>query len=338
MTLKEIAQRAGVSISTVSRILNSEDDNFARKEVRDRVWAVVRETGYVPNASARALKMGKDIGDSGNVGKIACIMGRTKTTKDNPFFEQVSRAVEQQALSRGYIISHNYSVYDLSDEDIINQINTTDVDGAVIIGRLTADAYRFIAKTYKHIVYVGRNTIDADVDQVICDGYEATKDAVEYLIGRGHTRIGYIGETTRETRYKAYKDVLRAHAIKLNTDYVSNTKQDAPGGYNGAKKILRKRDGQQLPTAAFCATDISAIAAMQYMTEAGFKIPADIAILSMDDIEISSYMTPMLSTVSMPIVEMGATAVRVLIDRMNKVHKIPRKILLPYKLIPRETT
>lgn len=336
MTLKQIAAIAGVSISTVSRILNSPDNSFASKEVRDRVWKIAKETGYVPNQSARELKLGKHNRSRNSAPpSIACILGRTKLLDDDPFFAQISRAIEQQALDLGYAIHLSYSLFDIETDALLQRIESSQTDGAIILGRFSSDNMKFLEKYYKNLVYVGRNVITANCDQVICDGYEATETAIAHLINCGHKRIGYIGETTNEVRYKAYCDTLRKYGLEYSEQLVSNCPQNGPGGYKGAEQLLMRNS--QLPTAIFCANDIAAIAALRRFTEAKIKVPEQLSIISMDNIELSGYVSPMLTTVSMPIVEMGNWAVQLLIDRINKRHQLPAKVLLPNRLIIRES-
>jgi DNA-binding LacI/PurR family transcriptional regulator len=335
MTLKQIATLAGVSISTVSRILNSPDNSFASKQVRDRVWKTAKEIGYVPNQSARELKLGKPASRRSSPPSISCILGRTRQLEEDPFFAQMSRAIEQQALDMGYAIHHSYSLFDIETDTLLDKIESSHTDGAIILGRFSNDSMKFLEKHYKNLVYVGRNVIAANCDQVICDGYEATQIAIMHLIASGHKRIGYIGETTNEVRYEAYCDILRQHGLECSEKLVSNCPQNGPGGYQGAENLLAK--ASPLPTAVFCATDIAAIAALRRFTEAKIKVPEQLSLISMDNIELSGYVSPMLTTVGMPIVEMGNWAVQLVIDRMNKRHKLPAKVLLPNKLIIRES-
>jgi Transcriptional regulators len=335
MTLKQIANMANVSISTVSRILNSPDNSFATKEVRDRVWKCAREIGYVPDQNARELKLGRRTLRKSSPPSISCILGRTKQLEDDPFFAQMSRAIEQQALDLGYVVRHSYSLFDIETDTLLDQIESSHTDGAIILGRFSNDSMSFLEKHYKNLVYVGRNIIDASCDQVICDGYEATEIAVKHLIANGHRRIGYIGETVNEVRYEAYCDIIRKHGLEWSEQWVSNCPQNGPGGYQGAEELLAK--ASPLPTAVFCATDIAAIAALRRFTEAKLKVPEQLSIISMDNIELSGYVSPMLTTVGMPIVEMGNWAVQLLIERLNKRHKLPAKVLLPNKLIIRES-
>lgn len=336
MTLKEIAQRAGVSVSTVSRIINSPDDSFARKSVRNKVWEIIRETGYIPNQSARELKRNKSETSSLHAHTLTCILGRNKNPEDNPFFAQVARAVEQQALSMGYVVSTAYSIFDIHNRALLQKIQSVKTDGAIILGRLDSKTHQFFDKYYKHIVYVGRNLIDAEWDQVICDGYEATQTALRHLIGSGHKRIGYIGETENEVRYQAYLDAVRENQLESGGDLIGRCQQDCTGGFSGASYLLKSAD--PLPTAVFCATDVTAIAAIKRFSEAGIKIPEQLSVVSMDDIELAQYVSPMLTTVSMPKTEMGKLAVRILIDRINKGHRLPMKVYLPHKLLIREST
>lgn len=334
MTLKEIAERAGVSVSTVSRIINSSDDSFARKSVRDTVWKIIKETGYVPNSSARALKQCKSSIESTPVHTISYILGRTKTLDENPFFAQTARAIEQQALNMGYVISSSYSILDLKDCMRLQKIEAT--GNAIVLGRFNRNTRQFLESHYKNIVYVGRNVIDAEWDQIVCDGYEATKTAVNHLISIGHTRIAYIGETEHEVRFQAFLETMKAHGLHCDKTYIASFAQDSAGGYLGAEYLLQHAN--PLPTALFCATDITAVATVKKLLEAGIKIPEQISVISMDDIEIAQYISPMLTTVSMPKIEMGRLAVRTLIDRVNKGHRLPVKIFLPHKLILREST
>lgn len=336
MTLKEIAAQAAVSVSTVSRIINSPDDSFARKEVRDRVWAIIKETGYTPNQSARELKQGKSRAQNAPVGALACILGRTKALDDNPFFAQLARVIEQQAMERDYPVRLSYSVFDIKTNAILKKIESVKTDGAIVLGRFSDSAITFLEQYYKNIVFVGRNTLSVEWDQVICNGYEATQIAMNHLISCGHKRIGYIGETHDEIRYKAYLDALHSCKIEEDVKLIAACPQNtAEGGYQGADQLLRQ--AVSLPTAIFCASDVAAIAVMRRLKEEKIKVPDSISIIGMDNIELSGYVSPMLTTVGIPIQELGNIAVQTLINRIQKQHRMPLKIFLPNKLLRRES-
>lgn len=335
MTLKEIAKRAGVSVSTVSRIINSPDDSFARKEVRDKVWAIIRETGYVPNQTARELKRKQSSAAPARSCTLTFILGRTRNPDDNPFFAQVARAAEQQALQLGYSVSLSYSVFDIENRELLSRVEAAGTDGAIVLGRFCSEAMEFLEQHYKKMVYVGRNVITAPCDQVICDGYEATQTALRYLIHCGHRRIGYIGETENEIRYQAFLDAVNRYRLDADPNLVIECPQSGAGGYEGAGRLIKRADPP--PTAVFCAADVAAIAAIRRFSEAGIQVPRQLSVISMDNIELSQYVSPTLTTVEMPIVEMGNVAVQTLINRINKLHRLPMKIYLPNRLMIRES-
>lgn len=329
MSIKKIAEIAGVSASTVSRIINSPDNSFASKEVRDRVWAVIREHEYVPNQNAKNLKRNSASKHQHN--SIVCILGRAKTISENPFFEQVARAIEQRSLSAEVVVS---SILTSSCDSSVPD-NKEKLGNAIVIGRIKENQIKAIEQKYKNIVYVGRNPLDVSFDQVICDGKEATEKALALLFKNGHKHIAYFGETTNEVRFKAYTEAMRKASAKLEHICSINVPHTAEGGYAAAEQLLKR--GKTLPTAVFCASDSMAIAAMRRFRESRIKIPEDISVIGMDNIELSAYVSPMLTTIETPAIEMGNIAVSILLDRINKGHKLPVKIILPSKLVERES-
>lgn len=169
MTLKEIAKEAGVSISTVSRIINGNSPNAASKEMQDKIWSIARAGGYVPNTSAQALRQKPE--SYAKHPAIACIYARSQDAQNDAFFSALTRSIEQEALKEGYIVKYSFSAYNIHNP-----------------------------ATYSQIIYTGLNPLDADYDQVICAGNAVASDAVKHLISLGHKKIGYIGETKNEIR------------------------------------------------------------------------------------------------------------------------------------------
>lgn len=335
MTLKEIASRAGVHVSTVSRILSSPDDSFASKEVRERVWKIVKETGYIPNIHARALRK-KLANDSNKKNQsIVCVLGKAKCLHDNPFYAHIARAAEQQALCLGYSITSSYSVLENK-----NQLLTDAKPiGAVVLGIPENDSDINILKSKynKNIVFVDRTEVNYDWDQILCNGYESCCLALKHLFSYGHSRIAYIGETKNDICYKAYCDFLNSKDIKIERSLVISTLQNTlQGGYESAGILLSSAE-QNLPTAIFSASDITAIGIIKRLKESKIKIPKQISIISIDNIDLSGFVAPMLTTVAIPVEEMGKIAVQILDSRIKKMHKLPLKIYLQEKLIQRES-
>lgn len=332
MTLKDIAKEAGVSISTVSRIINGNSSNAASQDVQDKIWRIARAGGYVPNASAQALKQ-KNNGKTPHH-SIACVYARAQDAQNDAFFSALTRSIEQEALKEGYIVKYSFSAFDINNPATHKQIMNNEVDGAAILGRCDKETLKFMKTHFRKVIYTGLNPLDADYDQVICDGNAITADAVNHLISLGHQKIGYIGETKNEIRYNAYCNTLNEHHIPFDKDVVTNVIGSSEGGYQGAKRILERSPEV---TAFFCMNDITAIGAIRAIHEYNYKIPADISVISMDDIEIAQYVSPMLTTMHIPIEEMGKLTAKILIDRIQGGHTLPLKISLPYYMAKRES-
>lgn len=331
MTLKEIAMSAGVSISTVSRIINGNSPHAASKETQDKIWKIARSGGYVPNPSAQALKKSLSFSTSH---AIACLYARSADGANDAFFSTLTRGMEQEALKEGYVVKYSFSAFDIQNPAINHQIINNEVDGVAILGRCTRETLSFLKKHFKKVVYTGLNSLDANYDQVICDGKSIAQDNLTYLYDLGHRKIGYIGEIKNEIRYEAYCQFLSEHKIPFDKNIVTNTAVTSEGGYQGAKRILQRSSAV---TAFFCMNDITAIGVIKGIQELGFQIPKDISVISMDDIEVSAFVSPMLTTMHIPIEEMGKMAAKILIDRISNGHTLPVKISLPYYMVKRES-
>ena len=332
MTLKDIAHAAGVSISTVSRILNGNSTNAASKEVQNKIWEIARAGGYIPNSSAQALKTGSSVKKHNN--SIACIYARSMDAKNDAFFSTLTRSIEQEALKEGFIVKYSFSAYDIQNPATLHQIKNNEVDGVAVLGRCDKETLKFLKHHFKKVVYAGLNALDAEYDQIICDGYAVATEAMEYLLQLGHVRVGYIGEMQKEVRYTAYRDTLKKHNIPFDKNLVTNVPISSDGGYQGAKRILGLTKDI---TAFFCINDITAIGALKAIQDCNYKIPEDISVISMDDIDISQYVTPMLTTMHIPIDEIGRMTAKILIDRIKNGHSLPLKISLPFYLVRRES-
>ena len=332
MTLKDIAKEAGVSISTVSRVINGNSSNAASKQMQDKIWKIARAGGYVPNVSAQALK--QKTSKHTRHHSIACVYARTQDAQNDAFFSTLTRSMEQEALKEGYIVKYSFSAIDIHNPVTQNQIMNNEVDGAAILGRCDKETLKFMKNHFRKVIYTGLNPLDADYDQVICDGNAVASDAVKHLISLGHSKIGYIGETKNEIRYEAYCNTLKKHRIPFDKNVIANVTGCSEGGYEGAKRVLERSSEV---TAFFCMNDITAIGAIRAIHECGYQIPSDIAVISMDDIEIAQYISPMLTTMHIPIEEMGKMTAKILIDRINNGHTLPLKMSLPYYMAKRES-
>lgn len=334
MTLKDIAQEAGVSISTVSRVINKSSKSAASQEVQERIWEIVRRTGYTPNATARDLKNGTKKEEKKPSRFIACIFARTSDGAADSFFAPLARSIEKEAFRYNYILKYTFTAFDIHHPATFQQLSDNQADGVAVLGRCDKQLLKFLKQYFKYVVYVGLNSLDARYDQIICDGYQASIASMEYLFQLGHTKIAYIGETQSEDRYRGYCAALASHMLPLQRESVINVPMTSEGGYQGATKLLQSRHDI---SAVFCPNDITAIGAIKAIQEQGYSIPQEISIISIDDIDTAQYLTPMLTTVHIPREELGQMAAKILIDRIEGGHHLPMKVQLPFYIAQRES-
>lgn len=346
ITLKEIAKKANVSISTVSRVINNDTVKPASKETADKVWKIVKDLGYVPNQNARNLIINPNTKTQKLPTKsIGCIFTSTMDTYNDPFYSYIARGIQEEAVKRGYILGYSYSSCDKNFSALYNNIMANPVDGAIILGRFDKDTLEFLKKNIDILVYAGVNYVGEGLDEVICDGYKGATTALEYLIQLGHEKIGFIGEiglnpkikVINEHRWSAYLDTLNKNNIILDEAYVVEVDLNIEDAYMGMKKYLNMNK-DHLPTAFYCANDFVAIGAMKAIQEGNLKIPDDISIVSLDGIEMSEYVTPPLTTINIPKEELGKYAVKVLIDKIEGETSLPIRVDFPFELIIRQST
>lgn len=335
MTLKEIAKEANVSISTVSRVINQKNTKAASPEVQDRIWEIVRKSGYTPNATARTLKLGSKAAAPSTAPKtIACIYARKDVAVSDLFFSQIAKAIEQEAFKSNYFIKYSLTAMELANQGMTSAIASVPVDGAVVLGQYDKPMLKFLTEHYKNVIYAGLNPLGFKYDQVICDGREIAYSAVSYLHELGHTRIGYIGEQANEVRFTAFRESLDRLGLPFQQKNAANVKLSHEGGYQGANFLI---DQKADITAVFCANDNTAIGAIRAIKERGLRVPEDISVIGVDDIETSQYLSPMLTTVHIPMEDMGKVAAKILIDRIGGGHRLPMKIVLPHYIAKRDT-
>ncbi len=332
MSIRDIAKMAGVSPSTVSRVVNSGNVSAASPETQERIWKAVRELGYVPNQHARKLKH-PDQKQRPRNHNLDCVYARVIGPYLDPFFTVLMRAAEVTAFGRGYNLRYHYSVADIQEGKMV--YSGTNSDAAVVLGRIEPHTLGMLQKWYKHLVNIGLNAVpDAQFDQVICSGYEAAKTCVEYLRSLGHKKICYVGETENEQRFRGYLDSMADLELGDMTPYVGRCLFNPTSGYDAVNQLL---DSGVEFTAILCANDMNAVGAMKSLREHRLKIPQDVSLIGINDMETVCYLDPMLTTIHVPLQEMGRMGMNLLIDRIEGGHTLPLKMEIPFQLIQRES-
>lgn len=338
ITLKQIAERCGVSVSTVSRILSNPAYSGNNKSKAQEVRACAEALGYIPNIDARALKHSKpDILESEK--QICCYFARSESAGGNQFFEEVLRAIEYQAMVNDCTLGLKVTQKEIEELFLERKSDRDLKKGLIVIGRPEAWFDEILPELndfYKgNIVFVGLHYMEKPFDQVVCDGYTATVVALDYLYSLNHKRIAYVGETAGEVRFLCYINFLEKKGIPIQKDYIIECPMSNDGGYGVADRLLEVKG--EKPTAVFCANDVTAEGLLRDLNERGVRVPEEISVISIDNLELAQNTKPMLTTVHIPTDTMGRFSVKILVSRINMEHQRSVRVHLPCKLIKRES-
>lgn len=342
MSIKKIAEIAGVSAATVSRVLNNPNYKCSSPEVRDRIWRAAIEQNYTPNTAARNLKMGIRHSEK-KVYYIGVLMTRMEKATTDPFFNELMRVIESEIHKQAAILTKVWYMPLFSNDrkcrqEDLNRIidgmyEETDphCDGLIIIGKCNQEALIKLNARFKSVTSVNRNSTNYEVDEVLCDGEKVAMMAVEYLISQGHRRIGYVGDCQNEARFRGFVKTLHKHDLEPQEAYIVQTEQTETEGYAAMQAFCKAQDQ---PTGIYCANDITAIGMLKYLSNNRIRY-YNPSVIASDDIEEAQFTQPMLTTVSLPKEEMGKFALYLLIDRMSGGHKSVVRTELEGKLMIR---
>lgn len=307
MSILKIARLAGVSTATVSKILNGKDQAIS-EATRQRVLEIVEREKYVPNAIAKSLKI-----------KHTKTIGLIIPDVMNLFFSELAKGVEDSADKVGYsLILCNTDNNPDKEKKYLQVLQAKMVDG-IIITAVENKNDTNLMNCIAPVVLLDRDIqTEKPVGRIKIDNEKCIYDAVNHLYKKGCRNIGFISSKTVNTlsheRLKGYKKALGENNIPYNEDNVYLGEYSIDTGYMGALKILEKGkiDG------ICCGNDLIAIGAMRALKGKNISIPEDIKVIGLDDIFISCYMDPPLTTIKQPIYDMGHEAVNLLIDMIEK--------------------
>ena len=325
MSLKRIAEMVGTSPSTVSRVLNNSYSTCASADLKDRIWEAAHEIGYVPNASARRLKLGGT--DEKRSLRIGVVFGRVNDIQSDPFFSELHRSLEADMLHRGLVLHQVVAADQALGESL------RESDGIVMAGRCSNEVLQSLRESTPNLVGIWRNPMNCEVDEVVCDGRKAAKLAMSHLIERGHRRIGYIGDCSGESRYIGYMEAMMERQIPLDYDLVAATDQTQESGREAMAAII----GNESASAVLCANDATALGALRALREAKGLGARKIAVISIDDIEEAARTAPALTTVHIPRDDMAHLALGILQDRIAGGHVEKLRVEFPCRLVDRDS-
>ena len=327
-TIEDVAALAGVSIATVSRAIN--EPTKVADTTRRRVIEAVAKTGYTTNAMARSLRMRK----SNMILILAPDVG-------DPNFSNILVGLETEASKRGYGLLIGNTQNDPSREtDYLRFISSNQADGLILLtGHLPlGTSHEGSAARLPPIVAVNEPVTNADVPFVGVDNFEGARVATEHLISQGHRRIAFIGHSTSRVvnglREKGYRAALASAGIPIDPMMILEAEGTTESG-RGAAELMFVRD--RLPTAFFCVNDATALGVMISLNARRYDLPRDFSVMGFDDISFASFVTPALTTMKQPRLNIGEGAMDLLLALVEGKEPRQRELLLRAELIVRNS-
>jgi LacI family transcriptional regulator len=330
VTLKDIAQLADVSVSTVSRVLNNKATEYRiSPDTEQSILEAARKLKYRPNQIARGLRLKK----TNTLGVIA-------PDVSNPFFAYIIKRVQNIAHNLGYSIVVCNTDENLDQEiEHVNVLYRNRVDGliAMPVGQDYRHFQEWVDKG-RPVVLLDRCFDGIDTNKVLVDNYSGAHDAVEHLISFGHRRIAFIqglpGTYTNTERLRGYRSALQNHNIPVDEELIVGGDFREENGYLETKLLLMMADA---PTAVFATSDLITLGALKAIYEEGLSIPEDISMVMFDDFDFAPYLKCPVTAVRQPKELMGEMAVKLLVDELRGESKGGRRVVLKTKLIVRDS-
>lgn len=329
VSIKDVAKEAGVSIATVSRVLN--DIDVVNEETKKKVQEAIKKLGYRPNIVARSLKTQK----SRTIGIIIPDIS-------NQFYPEIVRGAEDVANIYNYNIMLCNTDLDIDKEmEYLRVLREKMVDGVIYMSNSLEPVIIELIKNLELPVVLVETTDKANTfPSVTIDNDKAAFEATTYLINKGNKKIAYIG--THEDavhasafRFSGYKAALKEHNIELDEKlcYFGGLKAD--DGYEGINAIISNKDAKF--DAVFCASDEIAMGAINALREKGMRVPEDVDIMGFNDIYSASIFYPKLTTVVQPMYDMGSVGMRMLIKVINGAELMEHHFVLDHQIVERDS-
>lgn len=327
VSIKDVAKEAGVSIATVSRVLN--DVDVVNEETKKKVKDAIAKLGYRPNIVARSLKTQR-----------TRTIGILIPDISSQLYPEIVRGSEDVANIYDYNIMLCNSDFDLEKEkEYLRVLKEKMVDGVVYMSSsLEPEIVALIKELDLTTVLVVTTDKDKTFPSVSIDNREAGYDGTMHLLSKGNTRVAYLGVhkdalNAAAVRYFGYEDALKESGIEIDEDLICFGELKVQEGYDAVNKMLAKTKFDSI----FCASDELAFGAINALRDKGIKVPQEVDVIGFDNIYFASVFHPKITTISQPMYDMGSVGMRMLIKTINKKELEEKNYILPYELIERDS-
>lgn len=328
ITIYDVAEKAGVSIATVSKVIN--DTGRISEKTRKKIHKIMEELEYQPSVVASALS-----------GKSTFTIGLTLPDLANPYFAEIARAIEDRGREYGFNVFMCSTDNDARKEEEYYQLFMKKrVDGIIMVSREKHDTMvKKIISEKVPLVMIAREIFSVPVTSVMVDDYYGGFQAGTHLLQQGHTQIAVITENLQEMgskeRLRGCTDAMKEAGIDFNATLSIEGGYTLESGKKAMKQLLEQVD---CPTAIFACNDILAIGAMQAVRELGLQVPADISIVGYDNTILASIVDPPLTTIAQPMQEIGERSVALLVQQIQSKENVRQRVVLMPDLIVRSST
>jgi len=329
ITLKEIAQKAGVSVATVSRALNHPEK--LDSETLEKIKQVIKNTNYIPNRVAQRLRTKKS---------PRKLIGVLLADIQNPFYIDILRGIEEIAYSLGFtIFIGEFSQESDKEKMYLEKMKSELIDGLIVAPSSEEDPEVIkIIKGGLPVVCVDRTLKNVPVDAVLVDNKKGAFEAVEFLIQRNYKKIAYIGGLpqipTTIQRKEGYEEALKKYNIPINPEFIQLGDSKIESGKKLTEKLLKLPNP---PDALFTGNNLLTLGALETIYKFNLKIPNDIAIIGFDDMPWAEFFNPPLTAVRQPGYEIGKRAAELLFQRLMEPNRPHIKLILETQLIIRKS-
>lgn len=332
MTLKDIAEMAGVSMMTVSNVINGKNNRVSEK-TREKIMSIIQEYGYAPNMSARNLTTKT----SNIIGIVIATDENNLNFADDPYASSMLGVIELELQKNGYY-SMIHSVK--TEDDFKALLKNWNVDGIISLFPLPYHTFNtFIQESTCPIAIFDNPISYPNIINVCSDDEKGLYLSTKYMINRGHTNIAFVadyeGNPLLTARFNGYKRALSESRITLNPDYVFKYPASYEGGIQAGRQIASS--GTSI-TAAVTTADICAIGIMEGARLSGLRIPIDLSVIGYDDLALCRYVTPKLTSISQNLNEKALKATQLLIEKIKDgTATSNEKIVMDVELIDRQS-
>lgn len=331
VNIKDVAEKAGVSIATVSNVVNQK--GRVSEKMAQHIQSIIKEMGYSPNISARGLKQQQ----SYLIGMIVPFQNEEGNLQDNPFYWNLVSGIELGARHEKFHVI--LSGINEDQENTLDFVNDRHIDGLVVVGaNRHSSLIQKINELNKPCVYIDSYLDDKEKYEVHLNDEQGAFDGTEYLLKRGHRNIAVVsGSLTEggvtEARLKGHKSALEKKGLTFAGNHHIEVPVSIEGGLQAAAGLQNMND----ISAVFCFSDVTAFGLMKGLNDAGISIPDEVSVMGFDDLYFSKFLLPPLTTISQDIRLKGKTAAQLLIGQIHHRHDIKKKNVLPTAVIERES-